>query len=251
MQTRHLVLALIAGAALNAAGAASAQVMSKALSAGPYFRVEAGYAWGRDAELRDENSSLGVICGNAACSVPGKLNDIGNSSVFGAAIGYRVHPKIRAELALGYRPGFELDDADAHAPPTSFKADIRSLNVMLNGYYDFDAAGPWKPFVSAGVGYARNKLKTIAATNPGAGTANLANFSMAGDTEGSFAWSLGVGASYAYTNRVSLELAYRYVDLGNIKVPPQTINFIGFGPSQYGGAKGDLSAHEVVLGLRF
>lgn len=250
MHLQRVVLTLVAGAASIAAGDATAQVMSKVLSSAPYFRVEAGYAWGTNADLRDQ-SAAGVICGNAACTVPGKLNEIGNSAVVGAAIGYRVQPRIRAELAVGHRGGFELDDADAHSPPTSFKGDIRSWNVMLNGYYDFDAAGPWKPFISAGIGYARNKVSSITATNPGAGTGNLANFVLNGDTEGGFAWSLGVGASYAYSNRMSLELAYRYVDLGNIKVPAQTVNFVGFGPQSYGGAKGDLTAHEVVLGLRF
>jgi opacity protein-like surface antigen len=249
MRSRKLVLALIAGAALAVAEGASAQMMSQSLSS-PYFRVEAGYAFARDAELRD-NGGSGIICGNANCSAPGQLNDVGNSAMIGAAVGYRVHPKVRAELAAGYRGGFELDDADAHSPPTSFKGDIRSWNVMLNAYYDFEAAGPWKPFVSAGVGYAKNKLRTISATNPGAGTGNLANFSLSGDTEGGFAWSLGVGAAYAYTNRLTLDVAYRYVDLGNIKVPAQTINFIGFGPSPYGGAKGDLAMHELVVGLRF
>ena len=248
MQLQYVVPALVGGLALGVAEGTSAQVMSKTLSA-PYFRVEVGYAWGTDADLRD--NGLGLICGNPPCNAQGTLNDTGNSYVLGAAIGYRVHPKVRAELALGYRGGFELDDADAHVPPTSFRGDIRSLSVMLNGYYDFDAAGPWKPFLSAGLGYARNKLRTVSATNPGAGTGNLANFSLAGDTEDSFAWSVGFGASYSYGNSVTLEIAYRYVDLGNIKIPAQTVNFIGFGPQAYGGAKGDLASHEVTIGLRF
>jgi opacity protein-like surface antigen len=248
MQSQFIAGALSAGLALATVEGTSAQVMSNVLSS-TYFRVEAGYALGADADVRENGP--GLICGNPACNTTGSLNDVGNSYVLGAAIGYRVHPKIRTELAVGYRGGFQLDDADAHVPPTSFKGDIRSWTLMLNGYYDFGAAGPWKPFLSAGLGYARNELRTVSATNAGAGTGNLANFSLAGDTESGFAWSVGAGASYSYGNKVTLEVAYRYVDLGNIRIPAQTVSLPGFGAQSYGGAKGDLSSHEFLVGLRF
>ena len=65
-------------------------------------------------------------------------------------------------------------------PPTAFKGEIRSWNAMLNGYYDFELGGPWKPYVTAGIGVARNEVKTINATNPAAATqpALFSNFQL-------------------------------------------------------------------------
>ena len=243
--------------AVFATGFASAVSMSASAAQGTspiYLRADVGYAWSRDADIRDNATTPGsfFICGNGPCDTPGTLNDIGDSWVLGAGVGYRVHPNIRTELALGYRGGFDLDESDAGAPPTTFRGKIRSWSAMLHGYYDFDVGGPWKPYVMAGVGVARNKVKTINATNPAAATlpALFSNFQLGGSSDTNFAWTLGAGVGYALGNRLTLELGYRYVDLGDLKVPAQTVTF-NPGPVAYPGAKGELQSHEITLGFRF
>jgi opacity protein-like surface antigen len=233
----------------------SAGAFAQGTSSPLYLRAEVGYAWSKDADLRDDATTPGsfLICGNAPCTTPGTLNDIGDSYVLGAGVGYRVTPNIRGELAVGYRGGFELDEADAVAPtPTTFTGKIRSWTAMLNGYYDFSAAGPWKPYVTGGIGVARNKVKTISATNPSAATlpALFSNYQLVGDSDTSFAWTIGAGVGYAVGPKVTLELGYRYVDLGDLKVPSQTVSF-NTGPVSYPGAKGELRTHEITLGFRF
>jgi opacity protein-like surface antigen len=248
---RSAVVALLAAGFTSAvSGGAFAQGTSSPL----YLRADVGYAWARDAKIRDNVSFVGgfLICGNGPCDTPGTLNDIGDSYVLGAGVGYRVSPNIRTELALAYRGGFELDEPDAGAPPTTFRGRIRSLSAMLQGYYDFDVGGPLKPYVGAGVGVARNKVKTISATNPASATlpALFSNFQLAGDSDTSFAWFLGAGVGYAVSSGLTLELGYRYVDLGDLKIPAQTVSF-NPGPVSYDGAKGQLKTHEVTLGFRF
>jgi opacity protein-like surface antigen len=219
-----------------------------------YLRADIGYSWSKDADIRDQSSTPGsfLICGNGPCDTPGSLNDIGDSYVIGAGVGYRVAPNIRTDLALAYRGGFDLDQSDAGAPPTTFRGKIRSWALMLNGYYDFDAGGPWKPYVTGGIGVARNKVKTISATNPAAATlpALFSNFQLAGDTDTSFAWTLGAGVGYTVSPGMTLEVGYRYVDLGDLKIPSQTVQF-NPGPISYPGAKGELKSHEVTVGFRF
>ena len=242
---------MLAGSVTAAAAAgASAQVISPPF----YLRADVGYSWSKDAEIRDASSTPGsfLFCGNAACSGPGPLNDIGDSYVIGAGVGYQVTPNIRTEVALAYRGGFDLDQSDAGSPPTTFTGKIRSLSLMLHGYYDFDVGGPWKPYVAAGLGAARNKVKTISATNPASATLPqfFSNFQLEGDTDNSFAWTLGAGVGYAVSPRMTLELGYRYVDLGDLKIPSQTVLF-NVGSMAYPGAKGELKSHEVTLGFRF
>jgi opacity protein-like surface antigen len=242
--------AFVAVLAAGVTSAVTAGVAAQGTSSPLYLRADVGYAWSKDAKIRDNGPWL--ICGNGPCDAPGTLNDIGDSYVLGAGVGYRVSPNIRTELALAYRGGFELDQPDAGAPPTTFRGRIRSLSAMLQGYYDFDIGSPVKPYLAAGVGIARNKVKTINATNPAAATlpALFSNYQFAGDSDTSFAWFLGAGVGYAVGSGVTLELGYRYVDLGDLKIPAQTVSF-NTGPVAYDGAKGQLKTHEVTLGFRF
>lgn len=243
---RSAFVAMLAGGLTCAVSGTSAQGTSPL-----YLRVDAGYSWSKDAEIRDKVP--GLICADAVCNTPnGTLNNIGDSYVIGAGVGYRVNPNIRGEIALGYRGGFELDEADAGAPPTTFRGKIRSWSAMLNGYYDFDVGGPWKPYVMAGVGLARNKVKTISATNPAAATqpALFSNFQLGGDTDTSFAWQLGLGVGYAVSGAMTLELGYRYADLGNLEIPAQVVTF-NTGPIPHAGNSGKLKTHELTLGIRF
>jgi opacity protein-like surface antigen len=248
MKPSAFVATLAAALTLTVSGSALAQGAVSPL----YLRVDAGYAWSKDAEIRDNGVVPGsfLICGNAPCTSPGSLNDIGDSYVIGAGVGYRVAPNIRAELAVAYRGGFELDEGDVVAPtPTTFQGKIRSWNAMLNGYYDFDFGAPWKPYVMAGIGAARNKFKTISGTNPSSVTlpAFFSNFQLAGDSETSFAWQLGLGVGYAISAGRTLEFGYRYVDLGDLKIPAQVVS----NAPAYAGAKGELKSHEITLGFRF
>jgi opacity protein-like surface antigen len=49
---------------------------------------------------------------------------------------------------------------------------------------------------------------------------------------------------------MTLEFGYRYVDLGELKIPAQTVIF-NPGPVEYAGAKGELKSHELTIGFRF
>jgi opacity protein-like surface antigen len=236
--------------AASLTSAVSVNATAQGMPSPLYLRADVGYAWAKDAKIRDNGSRL--ICETSLCNTPGTLNEIGDSYVLGAGVGYRVSPNIRTELALAYRGGFELDQADAAAPPTTFKGRIRSLSVMLNGYYDFDVGSPFKPYVAAGIGVARNKVKTISATNPAAATLPtfFSDYQLVGTSDTSFAWFLGAGVGYAVGSGLTLELGYRYVDLGDLKIPAQTVS-LNSGPFPYDGAKGQLKTHEVTLGFRF
>lgn len=81
-------------------------------------------------------------------------------------------------------------------PDFSVENKIRLQTFMANAYYDIATSTPLTPYVTAGIGYARVKLTTEDASS------NNSNF----------AWSLGVGAKYALSQDVDLDLGYRYLD---------------------------------------
>ena len=209
-----------------------------------YWRVDSGYSWSRDAGIADKNFPLDQgICGNAACTVPGKLNDADDSFILGGGVGYRFDPSLRADFTISYRGGYKVSGVDAGVPATAFSADINSWAYMLNGYYDIPVSGSWKPYVGGGLGYARNKLDSISASVPGVSA------SLPSGTKSGMAWSLMAGVGYPLSKTMTLDIGYRFMDLGKIESNAGPISPAAFGT--YSGATGKLRAHEFTIGLRF
>jgi opacity protein-like surface antigen len=219
-----------------------------------YWRLDTGYAWGLDADIKDKDPGNFVtgsyICGGGliGCNAPpGTLNNIGEAWIVGGGIGYRFTPVSRADVTFGYRSGFKLDDADT--TPSTFTADITSFNLILNGYVDFPNArmGSAVPYVGAGIGYARNKIGDITNYNlpplpPGVST-------LPGGTKSGVAWQISAGFGIALARGNVLDLGYRYLDSG--KIETGSGNVTGFFAGPYTGFTGKLRSHELQLGVRF
>jgi opacity protein-like surface antigen len=248
--TRHYAAFAVGILAVLCATAAKAQ------SHGLYWRVDTGYAWAADANLRDNNpgnaATGSYICGaplfGGSCNnPPGELNNIGEAWIAGLGVGYRFTRMIRADVTASYRSGFKLDDTDQ--APSSYSAHITSYNVMLNGYVDFPIER-WKwfvPYVGAGLGYANNKIDDI--SNPNLAPLPPGNSTVPGGTWNGAAWQLSAGVSFGLTRRLILDVGYRYLDSGKIETKPG--NVTGFFAMPYDGATGKLRSHELQVGLRF
>jgi opacity protein-like surface antigen len=223
---------------LGLASAASAQLVNPESL---YFRAETGYSWSRDADVRDRNfGSTPAICGDAACSTRGIIDDVGHSAVFSGAIGYRINPNIRAELAAGYRGGY---DANATMPNgATLSADVSSWNLMANAYYDFNLGLPVRPYLTGGLGWARNRVSDLTSVNPD-GTAP-------GGSRNNLAWSLGAGIGYPINNRLTLDFGYRFVDLGRLATA-EGVSTLSGAAAPYSGTIGKLRVNELVVGVRW
>jgi len=224
--------------AIRLAFAAAAVLAAQAAQAQLYLRADLGYSKAADAGIRDKNFPLdsGFICGgDASCPSGGELNHVGKSPMFSVGAGWRISPNVRTDLTAAYRGGYQLKDSDAAA--TEFKADIKSTSVMLAGYYE--AASGWvRPYVGGGVGWAQNKIGTI--TGTGAAFTN----EFPGGTWSGLAWSLMAGIGIPLGSRLTLDVAYRYIDLGKIESGADPV-------LPYSGMTGNLRAHELTAGLRF
>jgi opacity protein-like surface antigen len=230
---------MLGASMLLAAGASAAADL--------YWRVDGGYSMSSNANIRDNNFALdGFICGDPVCNTPGELNDVGNSFVIQGGLGWRLNPNTRVDVTLGYRGSYELDDGDAF--PSDFKADITSWALMANGYYDFSLT--WgKPYVGAGLGIAMNKIDTI--TNSGGALAPQ-SFAIPGGSSSGLAWALMAGISFPLSPTMTLDLGWRYIDLGDIESDAGTIVCTpACGTDPYSGMSGKLRAHELMIGLRF
>ena len=223
-------------AVLAAAGTVQAQL---------YWRLDSGYSKSLKADVKDSN--LVLICGDPACNTPGTLDkDVGSSTILSGGVGSRFSSNMRADVTLGYRGGYKIDASDQGVPAARFRADVKSLALMVNGYHDFSLAAS-TPYLGAGLGFAHNKVGTVS-FDDGAGFRG----SVPGGTKSGFAWALMAGVGIPISGSLTLDIGYRFIELGKIETATGDVIINGaVVPPPYPGATGKLKAHELTIGLRF
>lgn len=124
---------------------------------------------------------------------------------------------------------------------TSFNHhEVRSQRLMLNAYRDIAFNDAWSVYGSAGLG--------LSQIESGGWQGNEGR-QYAKATRTGLAWSLGAGVSFAASDAFTVDLGYRYADLGSTES----------GWNTFGNARGlqdekmqlDLVSREVTLGLRY
>lgn len=217
--SRFVVSALLGGAVLVAATAASAQVDTTydrvEKPSGLYLRGDAGYSM-----TTAGNRSFGNT-------------DQGESYVFGAGVGYRFMPQFRTDLTLGYRGDYGFD---TRGGGLRAKADLDSFVGLVSGYYDIVTIKGLTPYIGGGVGFADNSYGTTRVTNAAGATVAT----LAGHSRFEFAWQATAGVSYAFTPNWVLDIGYHYVDMGTAQA--------GTAPA---ALRGDLQSHDVTVGVRY
>lgn len=128
----------------------------------------------------------------------------------GAVLGYQWRGiPIRTEFEAGYRFRFDFDSRD-NVGPVSFKTDIATTTFLYNIAYEYRNNTGFTPFVGATIGWARhtaNLDRNLQDTN--------GQFNSVEDTD-NFAYGGFFGVNWAFSDHWSTELAYRYMQLGEV-----------------------------------
>lgn len=144
----------------------------------------------------------------------GQLDDALEAVIgVGVLIGYhwqRHGLPIRTEIEYAHRFRLDFDTEAAGPPQTGYKNDLSTDSVMFSTYVDFNTGTPWRPYLGAGIGWARNSSKTLR-TNLASG----ASQEIENDAD-NFAFSLQAGVRVAITRSWVGEIGYRYIDMGEI-----------------------------------
>lgn len=181
---------------------------------------------------------------------------------YGVGVGYQFNNWFRADVTGEYRSKVNFSGTDyAHVAALggytggpfdigdTYRGGYSSWVTMVNAYVDL---GTWwciTPFVGAGVGGAYNKTSGLSdITNlPFAGSAL---YQTNGAGKWNLAWAAHAGLAYKVTNNFTIELAYRYLDLGSVGM--------GYGSSFDGSNAGqssfqykDLTSQDIRLGVRW
>ena len=125
----------------------------------------------------------------------------------------------RVEILVEYRPRFAFEGrANFLAPERrqSVTADLSSVSGMLAAYVDLaelglPKPGPFAPFAGAGVGAVRTRVGETRMTFPATTTI------VPGASRTDLAWMVTAGVAAALDERVTLDLAWRYTDLGKVR----------------------------------
>lgn len=228
-------------------------------ASGPcYFRADVGYSWSNDPTIKwpvnndDFNAFWGTTYANGD-SVANATRENGMLAEAGVGCGWGGSRGVRVEAMFGYRGERKIDGEPVFyagvpgnpIPPTTedpLHTSIRTTTFMLNAYKDLGNFGGFTPYLGAGIGAAYHKLDDVYFTqNP-----NLTN-RIHGDNDLAFAWSLMAGVGYQISDRATLDVGYRYIDMGKISSQRSDTGG-GVNPAVHFD---DLTAHEVKVGLRY
>jgi opacity protein-like surface antigen len=142
------------------------------------------------------------------------------SSFGGLGIGYEWSNWLRFDVTSEYRNRATFHGLDRYhgwsygkkfSGTNEYTATLKSWTSLANAYWDMFCWKGITPFVGAGIGYAKNWVGDYQDINvPNKGVA----FGKTTD-EGGLAWALHAGLAYDVTPNFTVELAYRYLNLGD------------------------------------
>ncbi|MDR1207245.1 MAG: outer membrane beta-barrel protein [Rickettsiales bacterium] len=193
-------------------------------------------------------SRVNVLNPELVFSVPGQATNKGtdeSDNVFGnkLAVGLIIPAVARVELEWGINTAAKVESGLNGNPAVGTSSDIKTQTFGVNAYYDFDTGTKFTPYIGAGAGFAYIKSK---AASYGAMPANS---SINGeDSINTFIWNVGIGASYALTEELAIDVGYRYSDLGTAE---SKLDYNEAGSHKFISGKADLISHEITLGARY
>jgi opacity protein-like surface antigen len=221
---------------------------------GWYLRGDIGFSALRAETFREDGLNP------APTSVQNAGSGFETGGLFRIGLGYQFTPWLRADITGEFRSpatwsSFDIANFQGTLIPEHVTLHKSEVVALANVYADL---GTWwcvTPFVGAGVGFAGVKFAnfqetTIAGLDPiqGGFLINGNNFA-ADQTQWNFAWALHAGLSYKVTPTFSVELAYRYLNVGN----GQSGAIVGFlnNPQNTVFHIDNMTSQDFTLGVRW
>jgi opacity protein-like surface antigen len=158
------------------------------------------------------------VQGNAG-AVFGSRLDADPANIKGKT-GWDVSGAVGRDFGNGVRLESELVYLSADAKH-GVAGKTETLGGFANAYYDFRRDTAWRPFVGAGIGLAQVKYS--------------------GDDDTGFAYQLKAGVAHPFTDRLTGEVAYRYLGVTGVEGSRAGVRSFD----------GDYRSSAVTVGLRY
>ncbi|MBP9791763.1 MAG: porin family protein [Rickettsiales bacterium] len=165
-------------------------------------------------------------------SIPGvaeiKIKNNKTAAV-GFGLGYTLNEYLRSDLNLQIRNLKTVNKNDS-----SDHAKNNAVTAMLNGFVDLPTGTMFTPYGMVGVGMSsiQNADQTL--------TVSSGSISYKRKNSTGFAWNAGLGVKTTIQDNISLDLGYKFVNVGQMKYK---INGVS--------KKSKVQAHELAAGVIF
>ncbi len=190
---------------------------------------------------------------------------IGNETddAFGGslAIGYDFDKKfglpVRAELEYAAFSETEnektytlIDPLGSGDAKLQLKQTFQVQTLFVNAYWDIATGTQFTPYVGAGLGMAfintKGKANAFLIDSP----ADALGGSTGSKNVTNFAWNVGAGLGYDFTENWTMDIGYRFVGLGSVKTKSY---HQGDAANNYSvhGKTDNLYQHQLAIGLRY
>ena len=179
-----------------------------------------------------------------------------SSTFFGLGVGYKLNDWFRADLTGEYRGKSNFHGSDyvrfnGGEGVDNYSGSKSEWVFLANAYVDL---GTWwcvTPYIGAGIGGAR--VSIIGFRDDGFNDVNGLSVSTTYAADASkfnFAWALHAGITYQVTQSMSIDLGYRYLDMGNGTTGATRAfdgSFANGGPFTFNS----ITSHDLKLGVRW
>ena len=183
-------------------------------------------------------------------------------TTYGFGVGYTFNRWLRFDVTGEYRGetefhGFDTwTDASGDPRYNDYTAKKSEWLALVNAYVDLGTWHGLTPFVGGGLGAANVKFRSfrdagIAYATAGTLSTGYPTMAYAGDhDEWNFAWALYAGLGFEVTDAFTVELAYRYLDMGDGETG-DIIAYDGTNTIDNPMIFEDLTSHDLKLGVRY
>ena len=263
----HTLTATLAGClalAISAGAARSADLLGPPPSFEPGPVADIGGSWYLRGDVGVGFTDYGkteiktLVPGYPTTGYVGRQKELGDQVFFGAGIGYEYASWLRFDVTGEYRTQahWRYLEQDKNFGPANFNnttGKMSSAVGLANAYFDL---GTWygiTPFIGAGVGVAHHMASGVSDVGLGGYSGGIGIAKATDSTN--LAWALHAGLGYFVSPNLKLELAYRYLNMGDAKVG--TIVCQGGAAScgtpvlQTSYKLRDIESHDFKLGMRW
>ncbi|AUN29194.1 OmpA family protein [Niveispirillum cyanobacteriorum] len=209
MKLHHLLMGTALALVLPVA--ATAQTLPE----GPYIGSQIGVSWLQDLDLKTATAT----------------NKVNNKETIAAVFetGYQFGDGLR----LGVEGGYSIHQVDTikGGPVGNPIGDTTTFTLMGVVQKEFDVGSPFRPYVSAGLGWGWVDTDNVGPVFSNGYYSNAA--------QDNFAYQLGVGVAYALTPDLDLTFGYRYQGIDDLKFKSENPRY-----------KSNYNSHSVLIGVR-
>lgn len=217
---------------------------------GLYIRGDIGVSAARDITFNTTNIPAGSDLRTETAGLSG-------GGFVGVGVGYRFNARLRGDITVEYRTGFDLSAVDQYTCTATnggcvpdqirnnfYDGNVTSIVGMANAYIDLGRYHGFTPYVGGGIGVTRNTISDLRDWD----TSGIGGGGWAGSASRfNLAWALMAGVGYDVNERLTLEAGYRYLNLGKAESGIVCSTTCG----TWNAVVEDMDFHDFRLGMRW